>query len=747
MGLIMMHAQVTELATKGQTPGGAGYHVNWDSDGQRLFVGCGTSIWIYDATDTNNIHVIAKRPLLGLVNETDLYGDILFAAATHDGVYAFDANSDTLTVIAHYIMEGDAGAYDMWRTNDTLFIADESIVRMLQFDPADGFSEITQFGGPNAISVASRNNHIAVGFRGIPSGGLRIYDKNNLETPIATWKNNNVWNLQDIQFADLNNDIIYVCGGAQNLLFTKSYFYAVQVLDSTIITLDSFSVNGILGLAQAAIVNMDSRNDTLFLATTAAFNSSLETIVPILDASGLPEDSLIDLGYVRPGLWHFDVALMDGTPYIAMSSEWFGVLISDISELQPDDTLGFLETGGWTQKCILKGDTIWACHRGYGLSAYPADSLYYSNGYLSDSEILHIFEQFVSDIAFLNDTLIVLNTMDVYNLAPWYDGGKPSKAWELDLGSIATVDYIETNTGPRLITGFSSLLPMPTALILCDPFDTTTIAPLIDSVQIKSDVFGFEVSGDTVFSGYRIENQPYLVCYKIEDDQFMLIDTIAVSGEINSIAVEGNKIAISCGLICGAAWFTIENGIFEHVGTIFDWHFNPVGLHLRNDLLYAAEKFYGMRIYDLATPEADLVAECKGTGGWFNLFGSTDVTVGTEGKIYLSDFQAGVIIVEPWDIILTVEDAAFENLTDNHLKIYPIPANDHITVKLNTQDKNERIHRINVYNSTGKIVADIAEVNNRMAFIDLEHYTNGIYFIRVYSESHKQYCNKIIVQH
>ncbi len=85
-------AQITNVERIGQTPGGAGFNVNWDSTGQQLIVGCGTSVWVYDCYDTSNYHIIAKRPLLGMINETDLFGEVLFVAATHDGIWALDYN-------------------------------------------------------------------------------------------------------------------------------------------------------------------------------------------------------------------------------------------------------------------------------------------------------------------------------------------------------------------------------------------------------------------------------------------------------------------------------------------------------------------------------------------------------------------------------------------------------------------------------------------------------------------------------
>ncbi len=737
-----LSAQVKELSRIGQTPGGASSYVGYDSAGQRLFSGCGTSIWVYDVSDTNNYHVIAKRPLMGLVNETDLYGDILFVAATHDGLWALDVNSDTLTPLAHYKVYGDSAAYDMWRTNDTIYMADMKSVKVLKYDTVNGFTKIDQFGNVNANAVARRGNYIAVGCRGFAKGTVDIYHVNDLETPVASWKNNKIWNLQDLQFADLNDNIIYICGGTQNLLFTKSYFFAIKFTGDSLYALDSFSVNGVIGLAQANIINMDSRNDTLFLATTAGLNNKLETIVPILDASGLPEDTLKEIGYVRPGLWHFDVALMNGTPYLAMSSEWYGVLISDVSELEPLDTLGFLETGGWTDRSFIRNDTLWVCHRGFGLSAYILDSLYYNAGYLNDGEILHIFTQFVSDFDFLNDTLIILNTAEIFNLSPWLAGGHPEKAGELDIGFIGSMNYMETNTGPRVIAGFSHIIPMPTALLLCDPYDTLNTEPIMDSIQIKSNVFGVDVSGDTVYTGRTISNQQYLALYKIIDDEFVLIDTIASPGEISSISVEKNKIAVTCGF-SGMAWYTLNNTTLVLEGTLFDWGFSPVGVFLKNDYAYIADKFFGLKVYDISTTEAELRAECTGTGGWYNMFGCTSVDVGSDGIIYLSDFQAGVIIIEPFDINTYREEQLLHSTGKTYLTIYPNPAYTDINIKL-VSVTNDRLKDVVIYNN-GKRILELENINSEVARILLGDRPAGLYLISATTTQNKILNRKLIV--
>ena len=699
-------SQVKTLSRIGQTPGGAGYHVNYDSASQRLFVGCGASVWIYDTSDTANIHVIARRPLLGLVNETDLYGTTLFVAASHDGVWALDATTDTLTALAHYEITGDSAAYDLWRTNDTLYVADGKKVRMIRYDSVlNTFTRLTTFGPDNAFCVSRKGDYVAVGAQGIPKGTVKIYHCSDLEIPVAMWQSSNVWDMQDIEWGDLRDDILYVCGGPQNLLFSLSYFYALHLEIPFLSAVDSLSVPGIIGWAQANINNMDSQNDTLFISTGAGLNNLLQSIVPVYDATGLPDTSMVHLADIRPGLWHFDVARMHGSPYLAMSSEWLGVLISDVSQLQPEDTLGFLETGGWCQRAYIRGDTLWACMRGYGLVAYETDSLFYHSGYMNDPRILHIFTQFVMDVAFVNDTLLVLSNGEIYNLAPWFAGGEPQLAGEIGVPNMETVRPILTNLGPRVVAGLTDVLFPIRQIALYDPFDSVHGYPRLDIDSTNSDINGLAISGDTIFCGKKIGNVYYLAMFRVVNDSLILLDTVAAPAQINGIARTGSVVVATCGMF-RFAWFFVDGNILVHLGTEFDWNINPQAVCYKNNLVYISDKFFGTKIYQLSEPPAaTLVAQCRGTGGWVNLFGSTGLDVGPDGKIYQSDFNAGVILIEPYDSTLVVTPCSAPG--SKALKAIPNPFTHSVELFIPTNRTLQRVV-IAVYSLQGQKILEFS---------------------------------------
>ncbi len=113
-------SQVT-LDKIGQTPGGSGFHVNYDSNTKRLFVGCGGSVRMYDATHEDSLILIGHRPFFSLINETYIDGNILYVAANHDGFWALDITQPEMPILGHYPTGGDSAAFDIDIYNDTLY--------------------------------------------------------------------------------------------------------------------------------------------------------------------------------------------------------------------------------------------------------------------------------------------------------------------------------------------------------------------------------------------------------------------------------------------------------------------------------------------------------------------------------------------------------------------------------------------------------------------------------------------------
>jgi hypothetical protein len=705
-----MRSQVQNLNIIGQTPGGAGYHVNWDEANQKLIAGAGCNIYVYDMQNPASPQLIARRPLLGAIVETNLLGNVLFVAATRDGVYALDYTSPNLDILDHYYMKemGDSGAYGMCRSNDTLYIADFYKVRMLKFNSTTNeMSLISSFGGPRAFGVDRRGNHIAVVGQSVPlvsTGFAEIYNINNLNTPVSRWSSNLVDVVMAVQFADNRDDVIYVCGGPGDILFHTSNFFAFQFDGTELSVLDTFKITGgIPGIAQFNIINMDSRNDTLFIATTASYDPQN---LPwcrlfVLDATNLPGDTMEEIGTIGAGLWHFDVALMNGTPFAAIASEWGGVLITDVSQLNFLDTLLLIPTGGWNNNNRVWGNQLWACMEGYGLVVYDIDSLLFENGFWCQSELLHMQtfsfpgHFFSSDVDFINDTLIILNTSKVYNIKPWLQGGEPILQFDMNRDGMVKVMKIHTNTGVRIVTsggGFDmASLSNKYWLQIYNPFDATNnYAPLFSDTTNNSHT-GFTVSNDTVYYGKKHGNTWFLMAAKVENDQVTLLDSILLSVQIPIIGWHDLAgISVEDGIIAAAygknlALFKWENDSLKEVSYAYLHQRTAVGIQLRNQYMYVVDKFFGVRIYDVSNNiinNNNPVAQSRGSGGWMKPFGSNSITVAADGRIYLSDFLAGVIIIEAWDTtyIANVTENTLPQINEIH--IYPNPTTGSITIEI-----------------------------------------------------------------
>jgi hypothetical protein len=733
---IALHAQV-ELNRIGQTPGGSANHVNYDSLSKRLYVGAGTSLWVYDMTNPLNPRVIAKRPFTGMINETILKDNILFVAATHDGIYAVDINSDTLKILAQADISGlgDIGAYDISLSGDILYVADKFKVRRFRYKTGTGFESIDDFAPLGAFCVTIKNGLVAVGKQAILGPGkVEIYNQNNLSAPLASWSDSRIQNVQNLKFSDLHDNILFVCGGPTEF-FTKSYLFALELNGNKLNLLDTFSVSGIPLLAQANITGIDSRNDTLYLATTCAVDKNMGlplAYIPIIDATKLPTGKMKMIDYVNPGLWHFDVSLMRGTPYLATASEWYGVVMNNITTSNPLDTLPMVATGGWTQKSKIKDDILWVAHEGWGLAAYKVDSILFKNGYNTNSIILHLFKPidghyFVGDFCFPDDTLLVLSDGQVYNLKPWKNGGQPDSLYTLKCSGNLNVAY--TNAGRRLIVGRELLNAKE--MTIFNPYNPGGYS--LKKIRINNNTKGITVNGDTVFYGSSSGvpgGKVFLVAARVVNDNFIALDSIETTTnvEINSIDYDKGIVAISKGGVI--EWYRWQNGKLTLSGKE-NTFMNIADISLKNNYLYVADKFSGVKVFDISKAIAKLVAQYKKLSGWSSNFGYQDICIADDGKIYLSDFNAGVIVIQAFDTSLTSVPAILREQADKNM-IYPNPAGNYINIILS--EVKEPVHSVKIYDILGVCIlthplAPSREVETIR--IDVSGLPAGVYFIRV----------------
>ncbi|MBN2543099.1 T9SS type A sorting domain-containing protein [bacterium] len=735
--LSYVYGQVAELDFLGQTPGGSSYDLLYDEDGEKLIVGCGTSIWVYDMTDPLDAELIALRPFKGLVNEFILDGDILFAAATHDGLWALDYTSPTLDPIAHVTTLGDSAAYDLWKTGDTIYLADHVDIAIYTFDGSE-FTEIYRipdiFG--KSISVARRNDVLAVAWWNVLSGTIELYHTSDLTTPFASWHSGQLANVQNLYFADNRDDILYVCGGTNNFGLSSS-FYGLVIEGDSLRQVARYAIGGVPGLANAQITKMESRNDTIFVVTTAGLNG-LESDIPVLDATGLPADTFHLIAHIRPGLWYFDVALMGGTPYMAIASEFFGVWISDITGLAPLDTVAVYPTGGWAQRCYLRNDTIWACMRGYGLVLFDVDDLYYSDVFRYPREVLRINSEFTFDFTFVDDTLIFIGHSiyyDVYNLAPWYDGGEPEFVTRLTnstgIDGAECMAFVETDVGPRVLGGVH-----PDLIEFYDPYSGPDY-PLIATADVGGDPTEFIVCGDTLFVGANIDAQRSIAAYRVTGDTLELLAHAPAANTIPKIAKEGNILAAALTSV-GCAWYAYEGDNINPLGSIGG--INALDVELNDGYLYVAEK-NGLLVYDIsAPPNAVLIASWRGTGGWQGMFGSQSVTVGDDGTIYLSDFNGGIFVIESLDSATGIIQQHATSVPDRlSIMTYPNPFNSILNIKI-PQGK----YNVNIFDVTGRCVKQFGGVNSTDGIIkwDASEESSGVYFI---TNEEKDVVGKVVL--
>ncbi|MCF8370556.1 MAG: T9SS type A sorting domain-containing protein [Bacteroidales bacterium] len=731
------------LEKLGQTPGGSGYHVNYDSASKKLFVGCGGTVRMYDATVEDSLVLIGYRPFFSVINETYVDGDILFVAANHDGFWALDHTQPELPILGHYPTPGDSAAFDIDIYNDTLYFANRRKAIELTFSTTTGFHKIREFGTANVYCVERRNNLIAVGNRIFLAGKVDVFDVDNVNAPLGSYQHNLIAHLEDLQFADLNDSIIYLCGGNSGLA-TKGEFWAFQYTGTSLDSIGRYTIDGFIpGIASANIMNMDSRNDTLYLATMAGLYN-LETDVPVLDATGLPNNPLEVIGHIRPGLWHFDVSLADGTDYLAISSEWIGFVWRDLNNPIPWDTSEVYFTGGWGNYSRLRGDTLWVAMEGYGLCAYKLNDLLYTSGLNFDQELCHIFTQFVASFGFIDDTLVWLSNHEIYNLKPWLEGGQPELVGQAPGSGICT-QVAETALGKRIVSSTYNVLwslDIDGALQLYDPYNYPNYT-MIHSKEIEGSPKVFTVEHDSVWVGAQINSVWSLAVYKIEADTFRLVAHTPAPGKVYSVSKDGNQIAVGCKL-GGAAWYRFNGTGFIQEGSLPPFAQNIIDIKIKNNYLYVADRFDGLFVYDISQPgNPVLTAQSPGSGGWDGAYGTTGIDVGPDGKIYLTDFHVGTMIIEAVDsmLITGIPRPAYQEKSEG-ISVYPNPAGDYIIFDAG-KDYFDDV-QITVFDMTGKKIFSDEAMNGRRFKLMLKGLKQGVYIYKVYFNNQFKMASRFV---
>ncbi|MDD3740138.1 MAG: T9SS type A sorting domain-containing protein, partial [Bacteroidales bacterium] len=767
----------------------------WIEDQQKLIVGCGGSLWVYDMQNPENPVIIAKRAFLQLIQTTDLYGDILFAAAESDGLYALDFTSDSLTILHSYNpltfqYSGEPQAiFDFSRSYDTLFVPVYSdfykSIRVVTYDQEDGFSELYDYNFQLGISPAIKNGarcisindkYIAVGKQKLPleifqKGEIYIFNRYYPYNKICSYEDSLLNKVQKVRFADLNEDILFACAGSNNAGLT-SHFFAFHIDENNIVPVDTFSIGlGEIGLglpivSAVNILNMDSRNDTIFLATTCWVdidNYQLGenfSFIPVLDASNLPEQPMSYDSHFYGGLWHFDVALMHGTPYMAIASEWLGLLISDITDFDnPLDTLLMTSTGGWVQHTKITGDTLWVASEGWGLAVYKTDSLLFENGYNTDAMIMHKYvaypgHYFVPDFEFINDTLLYLASGHIFNLKNWFTGGEAEFVYQTNLGEFVTkIAKINTNLGTRIVLGKGVWLLSDLEMSFYNPENEQAIG---EEILLNNEPTAFAVSDDVLFYPYRTlpylqQGDIHLVAAKIENDELTILeDTLFASNTIDIVgAVDAEENIVVIGSGATFTWyewngeeFVLQNS-YTHTNTAQ----MASGAKIKNNLLYASYRYDGLKVIDMS--DGTELAYFKGSGGYDGMAGSGNsiVNVGDDGKIYLTDFYSGIFIINAYDLTINIADEFSKMPVNNDFfSVYPNPAIEEFSILLNKDFQNHNIS-LKITDITGKEVIRKSNFDSNLTTIEIKNWRPGIYFISVLENGEILKTEKVLINY
>jgi len=146
---------------------------------------------------------------------------------------------------------------------------------------------------------------------------------------------------------------------------------------------------------------------------------------------------------------------------------------------------------------------------------------------------------------------------------------------------------------------------------------------------------------------------------------------------------------------------------------------------------------------------------CTGTGGFtFNFSWTAPATAVGTIKFYAAGIAANANGNDTGDFTshtsMTISPAAISgisiNTNDNSLKVYPNPAMDMFTLKLN-QNINEGAV-IKLFSNNGKEIQGISVMNSYENTLDVklpEGLAEGIYFVKVYSKN-KVLTEKIIIR-
>ncbi len=164
---------------------------------------------------------------------------------------------------------------------------------------------------------------------------------------------------------------------------------------------------------------------------------------------------------------------------------------------------------------------------------------------------------------------------------------------------------------------------------------------------------------------------------------------------------------------------------------------------LRSDTL-------NMEEYSGAEERGSWLTSDPETGAFFRYLkeGSYDLIASADG--YFNDTLRDVSIIDYQTTFLTFElDRLVANvntdLFESGITVYPNPASDYLYVK--HSDPLEAIQYIKIYSADGKLISQVNPNNlNGPVTIDISHFQNGLYLLKINSTDHS-YNKAILISH
>ncbi|MBL0048293.1 MAG: T9SS type A sorting domain-containing protein [Bacteroidetes bacterium] len=372
----------SQLQYLSSTTGAACYAVAYYNN--FVFAGAGNTLQVYDVSNSQAPYAkVYEHRFTSNIACLKVKGTKLFVAANHAGLSMWDISNPTQPGFLD-AFEPDSineAAYDIAFKADSVFVSLKSKMALL-LNNGTSLSLLNRFAYQSNGIVARgcdvKGNLLAYTSAYGPNAqtGVHLLDANTLTQ--LSFFTQNFCDPEDVIFG-ANIPLLHVLGGTESWANANpnGLFYSLDITTPTLPTLNYMdTLKGITYLAVAQPQRGQLINDTVYVATVAAYNTStpfpLSGNVFVYDASNpVTEHKLTE---IYAGLWHFDLAIHQHKMYVA--SEWYGLKTLDISDIYNEIDLGNTLTGGWNTSADIYKNKLVVANEGYGFKLYDITDKY-----------------------------------------------------------------------------------------------------------------------------------------------------------------------------------------------------------------------------------------------------------------------------------------------------------------------------------------------------------------------------------